>query len=223
MDTQEKTCVDCAAPGCEDGSGRYPSFCITKSLTEEDIGEATHEYMQDVAHAVMQAATQTTSHALSAALCRLEEIIEFARRMSYKKIGIAFCTALAEEARTTTRILRLHGFEVEGVACKVGGIRKTDLKVAESCCADTAISCNPLIQSEFLNERQTDLNIVIGLCVGHDILFAQNSQAPCTTFVVKDYMLGNNPAAVLSAVNTVSPYSRLLDPDARIYRFEEES
>ena len=33
--------------------------------------------------------------------------------------------------------------------------------------------CNPILQAEKLNEQQTDVNIVMGLCVGHDSLFLQ--------------------------------------------------
>ena len=42
-----------------------------------------------------------------------------------------------------------------------------------------------------------DLNIAIGLCVGHDALFSRYSEAPVTTLVVKDRVLGHNPAAAL--------------------------
>ena len=31
--------------------------------------------------------------------------------------------------------------------------------------------CNPILQAEILNKEKTDLNIVMGLCVGHDSLF----------------------------------------------------
>ena len=38
---------------------------------------------------------------------------------------------------------------------------------------------------------------VMGLCVGHDILFNKHSHAPTTTLVVKDRVLMHNPAAAL--------------------------
>ena len=37
-----------------------------------------------------------------------------------------------------------------------------------------------------LNKEETDLNILVGLCVGHDSLFYKYSKAPVTTLVVKD-------------------------------------
>ena len=41
------------------------------------------------------------------------------------------------------------------------------------------------------------MNIVLGLCVGHDMLFTKNSNAYVTTLSVKDRMTGNNPIAPL--------------------------
>ena len=52
----------------------------------------------------------------------------------------------------------------------------------------------------------TDFNIVIGLCVGHDTLFLRHSAAPTTVMVVKDRVLGHNPAAALYQATTM--YSR---------------
>jgi len=33
-------------------------------------------------------------------------------------------------------------------------------------------ACNPIAQARLLNQAGTDMNIIIGLCVGHDMLFA---------------------------------------------------
>ena len=57
--------------------------------------------------------------------------------------------------------------------------------------------CNPIHQSRRLNKEETDLNILVGLCVGHDSLFYKYSKAPVTTLVVKDRVLGHNPVAAL--------------------------
>jgi uncharacterized metal-binding protein len=38
--------------------------------------------------------------------------------------------------------------------------------------------CNPIGQAVFLNKSQTELNIILGLCVGHDSLFIKYSNAP---------------------------------------------
>jgi uncharacterized metal-binding protein len=44
-----------------------------------------------------------------------------------------------------------------------------------------------------MNQAGTDLNVVLGLCVGHDSLFIKHSQAPATYLVVKDHVLDLTP------------------------------
>ena len=51
-------------------------------------------------------------------------------------------------------------------------------------------------------EFATDINIVMGLCVGHDSLFYKYAEAPSTTLVVKDRVLGNNPVAALYTLDS---------------------
>ena len=47
------------------------------------------------------------------------------------------------------------------------------------------MACNPVLQAQLLNEAGTELNIVMGLCVGHDSLFYKHAKAVTTTLVVK--------------------------------------
>ena len=62
--------------------------------------------------------------------------------------------------------------------------------------------CNPILQAELLNDAKTDLNIIMGLCVGHDSLFIKYSNALVTSGVTKDRVLGHNPAAALYTADT---------------------
>ena len=57
--------------------------------------------------------------------------------------------------------------------------------------------CNPIGQAKLLNSAQTQLNILLGLCVGHDSLFIKYSEAPVTVLAVKDRVTGHNPLAPL--------------------------
>jgi uncharacterized metal-binding protein len=50
---------------------------------------------------------------------------------------------------------------------------------------------------KILNREDTELNFIVGLCLGHDILFTRYSKAPVSTLIVKDRMMGNNPAGAL--------------------------
>ncbi|MEZ4527485.1 MAG: DUF1847 domain-containing protein [Desulfobacterales bacterium] len=45
-------------------------------------------------------------------------------------------------------------------------------------------------QAMVLNQESTELNVMLGLCVGHDSLFLKYAKALCTVLVVKDRVLG---------------------------------
>ena len=68
-------------------------------------------------------------------------------------------------------------------------------------------ACNPIGQAKILDKAGCQLNVVIGLCVGHDSLFFMHSKAPATVLIAKDRVLGHNPAAALYTSH--SYYKRL--------------
>jgi uncharacterized metal-binding protein len=138
--------------------------------------------------------------AVHARWTRVEDTIAFAKLMRWRRIGIATCIGLLEEARRLERILVAQDLEPVSVCCKVGSMDKEALGVpdAEKVRPGTfEPACNPVAQARILNEVGTDLNVILGLCVGHDILFTRHSRAPVTTLVVKDRVTGHNPVAVL--------------------------
>ncbi len=101
-------------------------------------------------------------------------------------------------------ILEAQGFNPVSVCCKAGSIDKLELGLKESnkVRPDTfEPACNPVAQAKLLNRARTDLNVIVGLCVGHDILFTKYSEAPVTTLVVKDRVTGHNPVSVLYGQN----------------------
>ena len=57
--------------------------------------------------------------------------------------------------------------------------------------------CNPVGQAKVLNEVGTEMNVIVGLCVGHDMLFQMYSRAPVTTLIVKDRVLAHSPAGAI--------------------------
>ncbi|WP_292467652.1 DUF1847 domain-containing protein [Methanolobus sp.] len=127
---------------------------------------------------------------------RLEEIILYAKEMGYTRLGLAFCVGLEKEAKIIQKILEKH-FDVYSVCCKVSSIGKEDYDL-EKLHPDTFDpTCNPLGQAMLLKKKNTQINIIIGLCIGHDILFTQNSDAPVTTLIVKDRVLAHNPAGAI--------------------------
>jgi uncharacterized metal-binding protein len=133
---------------------------------------------------------------------RVRELIEYARVLEYKKIGIAGCVGLIEESKTLGRILQDAGFEVVLVNCMAGSTTRASILLKEREKGSSSLVCNPLFQADVLNEEKTDLNVMVGLCLGHDILFIKNSKADVTPLIVKDRLTGHNPVAALYTSKT---------------------
>lgn len=131
---------------------------------------------------------------------RMLEICEFAKRMSYSRIGLVFCVGLSREAPVVERILSDHGFETVSVVCKVGSIPKEAVGVEDNekvRIGRHETMCNPILQAAIVNEARTDFNVLLGLCVGHDSLFFKYAEAPTTVLAVKDRVTGHNPLAAI--------------------------
>ncbi len=201
------SCGDCQVKACSKQSGNHPQFCISAGLSGQDREIAFSLALAEENNRILKAAAEVEADGYQK-LCRVEETIAFAKKIDAKKLGIAGCAGLQKEVSILTKILRHHGFEVFAAACKVGEIAKTAIGIEEQYTNTGKIMCNPILQAQLLNQQHTDLNIVVGLCVGHDSMFYKYSQALTTTIVVKDRVLGNNPAAALYL--TDSYYRRLL-------------
>jgi uncharacterized metal-binding protein len=119
---------------------------------------------------------------------RVEEIKNFARLAGYTRLGIANCVAMQKETNLLKELLS-NDFEVYTVDCKYGKLPNAEIMGANA----KGISCNPAGQAEYLAANKTDLNIVLGLCVGHDMVFTSKTQAPSTTLLVKDREHKHNP------------------------------
>ncbi len=145
-------------------------------------------------------------------LTRIEELALYASMMRFKRIGIAFCVGLSAEARTVADVLQKKGFEVHSACCKVCGIDKAEMGVVKIHGDGAEAVCNPVGQALCLERSGTELNIIVGLCVGHDILFTNRSHVPVSTLIVKDRVLSHNPAgAIYSSYYKEKKFG--LDPD----------
>ena len=192
----QHTCVDCGTQNCKFKVRTYPEFCPTTNLKEEDLQWALERYEEGRNHDIMVASAEVEYEGYCQ-WTRVQEIMEFAKKIGAKKIGIANCIGLINEARIFAKILRANGFEAYAIICKVAGTAKSSIGIPTQCEEIGAAMCNPILQARLLNEAKTDLNVVIGLCVGHDSLFYKYSDAYVTTLVTKDRVTGNNPAAAL--------------------------
>jgi uncharacterized metal-binding protein len=145
---------------------------------------------------------------------RVEEICQFARKMGFTRIGIATCISFLDLSRTLSAILESHGFEVVSAACKHGGVPKESLGLRDEekiRPGGHESMCNPVSQAALLNRAGCQLNVIMGLCVGHDSLFTLHSEGLVTTLVTKDRVLAHNPIGALHLAD--SYYSRVWGPE----------
>ena len=197
----ERSCIDCGKAGCLSRDS-FPDFCLTTGLekdeqTKEALEEALAAFDNNPADQKAMVAAALVEYEHYGEYTRIQEIIDFCRRMGFKKIGIATCVGLLREAHIAAEIFRNAGLEVYGHGCKAGMVPKSRFGIPEKCNAVGETACNPIFQAKHLNKIGTDLNVVIGLCVGHDSMFYKYSDALVTTLIAKDRVTGHNPAAVL--------------------------
>ena len=203
---------------CTSEDGKGPDNCPTRTMPELAAASmAEYEKDADLLKFARQASIQESdgytnkelgyAH-LRACKTRIEEIMEFAAKMTYRRLGMAFCVGLSREAKVVEKLLASRGFEVVSAACKAGRIPKERLGLRRDQQLDPETDeamCNPVLQAMILNREQTDFNVLLGLCVGHDSLFLKYAEAPCTVLAVKDRVLGHNP---LAAVYNLDSYYR---------------
>lgn len=191
-------CASCKTHSCTAGNTENaPRYCPGRDETELEKIKKEYQDPVNAKMAYQSALVETEGYGKKT---RLEEIIDFARKCGFRKLGVAFCIGLCQEAEILSAILRHHGFEVASVVCKNGGIPKEYLgiKEQEKVRPDTyEPMCNPIGQAVFLNKAQTEFDIILGLCVGHDSLFIKYAEAPVTVFAVKDRVLAHNPLGAL--------------------------
>ena len=109
------TCAECGRIACDSGDAEgYPRDCPSREPGREELlalyrdGEDRH---------LARNAALVEAHGYCR-LTRIEEIMDFARRCGFSRLGIACCVGLLREAAIVGRVLRANGFSVDSVACK---------------------------------------------------------------------------------------------------------
>ena len=216
MTYSDPSCAYCPSTvrACRAGEAdtRGPGFCPGK-IDPETQAAARALYDDPETHRIAQESARVESEGYCK-WTRVEEIVQFAKKMGHRRIGIANCISFVDHAYVLSGILESHGFEVVSVACKNGNIPKEELGLRD----DEKIRpgqfeplCNPVAQAALLNAHGSEFNVVMGLCIGHDSLFFKYANAPTTVLVAKDRVLGHNPVAALQLAD--SYYSRVWGPD----------
>ena len=176
---------------------KIPAACPTKTsstILEEALGECQRE--GSCARVLWQAFSRLVGSG-GAQRSRLEHIIEFSRSAGYKRIGLAGCASYLKQMDLIKRIFKRYGFASIYFCCKVGDTHFMDIDIPKK---SNWTLCNPMGQALLLNDWGADLNVQLGLCMGHDLIFNYYSQAPVTVLVVKEKITDDNPMATLNAI-----------------------
>ncbi|MGD0081207.1 MAG: DUF1847 domain-containing protein [Methanoregula sp.] len=199
MERQSPQCVKCTILRCgsPEKNRKVPASCPTEKYPDL-VRETIDKFMLPENQAINQGWLALMNKVVDPekprekfSWTRVDEIIEYAKIRGMKRIGIATCYALMSESRSLSDILERNGFDVVSVSCLCGEVNPQDVGMPGD------IFCNPIMQAEVLNREKTELNIMVGLCLGHDILFLRHCKAETTPLVVKDRALGHNPVAAL--------------------------
>ena len=200
MVTKSKTQLTCDI--CNDAPCRQsypkgiPAYCPATKYGEV-LEKAKKEYLKPDIKKLFVASRKITRIGYGK-WPRIKEAIEFARELGLKKIGLATCVGTLREASQIAELFRGAGFDVVTVvACHIGGVHEKEHLVPEEYWSANATTCNPIAQAQIMNEEGTEMNFLIGLCIGHDALFNKYSKAPVVGLLVKDRVTAHNPAAVL--------------------------
>jgi uncharacterized metal-binding protein len=199
------TCGDCVTTSCSTRKTAFPGFCLTEAEDDTVIEEVNRIYREDPLVSKITVAAAEIEGVYYGRLTRVEEVAAFAKRIDAKKIGIATCVGLINETKSFIKFLDAQGISSYTVACKVGAVDKTEIGIpAEHKIkkGEHESACNPVLQARILAREKTDLNVIVGLCVGHDSMFIKYSEAPTTYLIVKDRVLAHNPVGALNCMNT---------------------
>ena len=208
------SCSECGQLHCYRHNKKFPDYCLTEATDQDQIEATRKTYRGDSLDARVAHAAAEVEGLYYCKISRVEEIVAFAKRIDAKRIGIASCLGLIEETKIFTKVLRAAGLEPYTVLCKVGSVDKTEIGIPDHLkiqCGTFEACCNPILQAQLLNEEKTQLNVIMGLCVGHDSLFTKHSDALVTTLITKDRTTGHNPAVTLYTSKMYS--KRILDPE----------
>lgn len=198
-DKYDARCAWCSVEACcHDSKDNLPLFCpmdnspevYSKALAIVNSPEYSSFYQESA----------RIEHDGYGRWPRVRETLELIKRMGYKKVGLAFCHGLVQEAKAFAEICRDNDIELVTAMCKTGGCDKCHAGIRDEeklRPGQFEPMCNPVAQAMILNEAGTEFNVLLGLCVGHDSLFYKYSEALCTTLVVKDRATGHNPAVAL--------------------------
>ncbi|MGM0431129.1 MAG: DUF1847 domain-containing protein [Spirochaetota bacterium] len=191
----QMNCLACRAKTCRSGVS-----CTLETPVAESVVDQYHQH--DVQE-IVQTAARLVDGGRAGELSRIEELIEFAEEMGYKRVGLAYCYGIEELAGEVLKLFRRAGVPTTGVSCTVGALSQNTVNTAS---ALPGVSCNPITQAAQMNAEGVDLAVTMGLCLGHDILFNREFEGDVTTLVVKDRVHAHQPVKGIEALSRKSAH-----------------
>ena len=102
---------------------------------------------------------------------------------SQATIGVASCFGSIETARTVIEAIESEGMKAALVTCKLGGL--TVKNVGGDGVLYEHPGCNPVAQAKILNELSVPVVVLVGLCIGHDMIFIKHCKSYVIPFITK--------------------------------------
>jgi len=167
-------CADCKAYVCRRGGPMEatPDFCPMRG----DFPEFEELYSEGEDLALLSQAALVESGGYCR-WTRVREVGEFCKLMEYGRVGLAHCPDMVAWAERVKMALR--DFEIDAIL------------------PPSASVGDPVGQGRFFADEGTDLNVIAGMCVGHEAMFLRATEAPAVSLIARDVRLLHNPVAGL--------------------------
>jgi len=168
-------CLSCRSKSCRTGVS-----CGGEKFQREEVLAKYHGKSEA---AVVETAAKLVDGGRAGTLSRIEELIEFVKTSDYKKVGLAYCYGMEKLAEDVRHLFTESDIRCIGISCTCGAMGQNEINSESDL---PGVSCNPISQAKQMEAEGVDLAVVIGLCMGHDILFTREFSEDQTTLLVKD-------------------------------------
>jgi uncharacterized metal-binding protein len=186
----ECKCTECYV------SKKEPKKCPGYSINKDYFGEIKRKYIEDEFVARIAIGHSKLLGRGSSRWPRIEHIREFCVQAGINKVGLACCSGFLKEANFVKSYFEQKKIESFIVCCKIGALKLEDIDVYRNIGYDYYL-CNSVAQAQILNDHNVEMNVLLGLCAPHDMLFSWCANAPSTTLFTKEHISDHAPSHTL--------------------------
>ena len=129
MKKEDMSCIDCAVKNCNKMDKTYPDFCLTTHMDEEVLNEAMECYNEDENRKVTIAAAEV-EYENYCKHTRIEEIMDFAKKINAKKMSIVFTERITPEYMTVEDVVAMGRYPYTG---GLGLLTEEDREIVSQC------------------------------------------------------------------------------------------